>query len=135
MASDINYRIFKHKFEFENYLIKLTQNLKYYFISYRTRNHKLPIETGRWLKIERSERICNTCRKELGDEFHYMLVCETLNIHKKKLLDRKFTQRSNVVKYKSLMNANDTQSLISVSIFIKIIYTLVKYNAVETELN
>jgi hypothetical protein len=36
---------------------------------FRTSNHKLPIEIGRWNNTNRSNRICTHCNKnELGDE-------------------------------------------------------------------
>ena len=38
--SDVNYKIFKHKFEFENYLVRLPKKFLYYLISFRTRNHR-----------------------------------------------------------------------------------------------
>ena len=132
VGSDTNYRIFKHKCELETYLMQLPQNLKYYFTSYRTRNHRLPIETGRWSKIQHNERICNICRKKVGDEFHYLLVCESLGSAKKQFLGRMFTKRPNVIMYESLMKTNNKQLLILISKLIKIINTLVKDNAVET---
>ena len=43
---------------------------------FRTANHKLPIEIGRWNNTNRNNRICTHCNKnELGDEFHYILDC------------------------------------------------------------
>jgi hypothetical protein len=43
---------------------------------FRTANHKLPIEIGRWNYTNRNNRICTHCNKnELGDEFHYILDC------------------------------------------------------------
>ena len=36
----------------------------------------MPIETGRWLNIELSNRKCKFCDKDtIGDEFHYLLEC------------------------------------------------------------
>ena len=36
----------------------------------------LPIESGRYKKIPRVERLCPLCnRSEIGDEFHYLLKC------------------------------------------------------------
>ena len=49
----------------------------------RTRNHRLPIETGRCQRIQRDERLCNVCQAEIGDEFHYMLVCKELQAIRK----------------------------------------------------
>ena len=38
-------------------------------------NHRLPIEYGRFSRLERARRKCKLCRYvELGNEFHYMFV-------------------------------------------------------------
>ena len=38
--------------------------------------HLLTIESGRYKKIPRVERLCPLCnRSEIGDEFHYLLKC------------------------------------------------------------
>jgi hypothetical protein len=43
---------------------------------FRTTNHKLPIEQGRWNNIQRENRKCNLCNlEEIGDEFPYILNC------------------------------------------------------------
>lgn len=51
-----NYRIFKKSFGQEIYLKKLPNDLRVLFTKFRTCNHKLPIETGRWSNIERIHR-------------------------------------------------------------------------------
>ena len=43
--------------------------------AFRTRNHRLPVELGRWSSIPLSERICLLCNSEIGDEFHYIFKC------------------------------------------------------------
>ena len=69
----LNYRLFKKDFNFENYFNILPLPLAKYVCKFRCSSHKLPIEKGRFLNIERNERICNICnKKELGDEFHYL---------------------------------------------------------------
>ena len=45
---------------------------------FRTSNHKLPIETGRWSNIPRNQRICHLCETEIGDEYHYIMKCAFL---------------------------------------------------------
>jgi hypothetical protein len=48
---------------------------------FRTTNHKLPIEHGRWNNIPRENRKCNLCNlEEIGDEFHYILNCMSAGI-------------------------------------------------------
>ena len=78
-SSGITYRLIKTNFGMENYLVTLPLKLRKPLIQIRTRNHRLPIETGRWLHIPREERICNLCNdtriRRLGDEFHFILEC------------------------------------------------------------
>jgi hypothetical protein len=49
----LNHRIFKENFEFENYFRILEDKDIYTLCKFRTTNHKLPIETGRWNNIDR----------------------------------------------------------------------------------
>jgi hypothetical protein len=57
----LNYRLFKNKFEFENYFNILDDRDIFTFCHFRLNNHKLPIEYGRWNNIPRELRICNLC--------------------------------------------------------------------------
>ena len=52
------YVLIKYNFGLENYLIKQRKEVSRYITYMRTSNYKLPIETGRYLDIERSDRIC-----------------------------------------------------------------------------
>ena len=82
----LNYRLFKNQFETENYLYSLDDNFLYEFCRFRTLNHKLPMESGRWQNIDRNMRTCNLCdKKEIGDEFHYILECNYFNNIRKKI--------------------------------------------------
>ena len=47
-SSGTNYKIFKDTFEQNKYFTFLTNRQSRILTSFRTRNHKLPIETGRW---------------------------------------------------------------------------------------
>ena len=56
-------------------------NLRQSLIRFRTSNHKLPIETGRYLNTLRENRLCTLClANDIGDEYHYMFICEFFNI-------------------------------------------------------
>ena len=43
----------------------------------RISSHKFPIETGRYEKKERSNRICPLCCNGVGDEEHYIFECDS----------------------------------------------------------
>ena len=47
-SKTLNYRLFKNKFEFENYLNILDDRDIFTFCRFRLNNHKLPVEYGRW---------------------------------------------------------------------------------------
>jgi hypothetical protein len=59
----IYYRLFKDNFEFENYFNILEDKDIYTLCKFRTTNHKLPIETGRWNGIDRENTSRRNTRK------------------------------------------------------------------------
>ena len=63
-------------------------------VKFRTLNHRLPIEVGRWRNIIRENRICNLCNgRNLGDEFHYLFECPSLSNERKKYFEPHFINR------------------------------------------
>jgi hypothetical protein len=82
----LNYRIFKENFEFENYFRILENKDIYTLCKFRTTNHKLSIETGRWNNIDSVNRICTKCDNiAIGDEYRYIMeinvnIFQTLEI-------------------------------------------------------
>ena len=54
----LNYRIYKDNLVFENYLNILNDKDNLTLSKFRTTNHKLPVENGRWKNIARENRIC-----------------------------------------------------------------------------
>ena len=91
-------------------------------IKFRTANHKLPIEVGRWENIVYEDRKCNFCEKnELGDEFHYLFICSYFQNERKDLLKRYYYLRPNIIKYQELMNCKNKHALLNLSKFKKLI--------------
>ena len=43
-------------------------------------SYKFPIETGRYERKERDDRICPLCCNGIGDEHHYIFECEDQNM-------------------------------------------------------
>ena len=66
------YKLSKIKFQQSIYIKKLPTYYCKTLISFLTRNHKLPIETGRWASTPINERKCPQCN-DIGDEFHYLI--------------------------------------------------------------
>ena len=102
-----NYRLFKKKFCFEEYLTYLPSTLRQRLLKFRLSNHRLPIQQRRSLGIPRDERICTVCDSgEVGDEFHYLINCSNENFkrNRTKYVDKYYTHHPNVPKFCSLMN-------------------------------
>ena len=89
---------------------------------FRTANHKLPVETGRWNNIELSERKCQLCESNnLGDEFHYLLECSFFRNERRLYIDQYFYRRPNIIKFKELLQNSDAGKLRRLSKLMKII--------------
>ena len=101
----INYRIFKTKFEFEEYLNVLKYKNAVLLCRFRTCNTKLPIETGRWLNIPRHHRVCILCiNRNIRDEYHYLFECQFFAQKRKECLPKYFITRHNTLKCSELMS-------------------------------
>ena len=119
-AKCLNYRIYKSDFCFEKYLTVLPSDLRMYLCKFRCLSNKLPIETGRFFNIDRSERHCNLCNaNELGDEFHYLFKCTFFKNVRAKFLPLNICKNPNVLKFKELMNTSDLFTLTGIAKFCK----------------
>ena len=117
-----NNKLFKHDLKFEDYLDVLDDKEKFLLIKFRTSNHRLLIEVGRWRNIKRENRICNLCNgRNLGDEFHYLFECPSLSNERKKYFEPHFRNRPNILKFCNLMNSKSVSVLCNMRKYIRII--------------
>lgn len=117
--NDNTYRLYKDSIMFEDYLKLLNENEYKYIIAFRTRNHKLPIETGRWRNIARESRKCHLCKSELGDEYHYLLCCKKLKHVRETYIKPYYYKRPNVIKFHQLLSTHNVVELKKLSKFIQ----------------
>jgi hypothetical protein len=121
----INYRIYKTNFGLEKYFSLLPSDLVYSLCKFRCISHKLPIEHGRFLNIDRSDRICDLCSVgEIGDEFHYIFNCNFFNDERKKYIPENVYKVKNVNSFFNLFNSEDKFTLIGLSKFCKIVMSV-----------
>ena len=94
--------------------------------AFRTRNHRLTVETGRWSTIPLNERICRLCNDGIRDEYHYILSCKSLNDKRKQYVKPYFYIRPNEIKFHSLMNHSNKLAMNKLCSFIEIITKTLK---------
>ena len=117
----LNYRIFKTEFKCESYILSLPDNFRQTLTKFRCRNHKLPTEIDAYARIDRNKRTCKLCKSaDIGDEYHYLLVCDFLAEHRRALLSKYYNNKPSTQKLHQLLNSG-VKTLINVCKFIRII--------------
>ena len=117
----LNYRLFKTTFTFENYITELSLKSVITLAKFRTTNHKLPIEKGRWENTARNQRFCNLCNiNALGDEYHVLLECDFFKVQRQLYIPKYYWKHCNTLKFASLLSNNRTKLLKKVSEFIAV---------------
>ena len=105
------YRVYKSDFVKEKYFSKLSDAMSIALCRFRACNHKLPIESGRYLNIPRSERSCHLCNvNELCDEYLVIFKCEALNSLRQKYLpyyQRRIRQNTSVMALYNIFNTSE----------------------------
>ena len=120
------YLSFKTNFGCENYLhIIKNSKLRSHLTKFRISAHKLRIETGRYTKVAREDRICNKCNLNVvEDECHFLFHCPHYQAARLSLLDlinkkcENFTNLSNSLRLSWLLNCEDISILTSLCNFI-----------------
>lgn len=120
------YKIFKKNFSYENYINLLPHKLRKIFMKFRTANHHLPVETGRWSNIPLNQRVCKLCNTgQIADKFHYILECKELLTFRHRYLEDKYCSAPNTIKFCELMSCNNVTKLKKICYFIIKIYSLI----------
>jgi hypothetical protein len=73
-------------------------------LKFRTTNHRLPVETGRWFNAPYDERLCVLCNAgKIADEYHYLLECSALATERKYYFHRIYCSRPNIMKFSEIL--------------------------------
>ena len=117
-----NYRIFKCSFGYEKCLNVLNVKERLLLSKFRCGNHKLPINTSRYIGVENINRICTLCNyNDIGDEFHYLFKCSAFVNERKQYISSYHNYRPNTIKMCNLMNMKNKKKLLDLIKFIAII--------------
>ena len=90
-------------------------------------NHSMPIEKGRHFGIERNQRLCTLCNRNIiGDEFHYLFECDHFNEERKKSFSKFYYNHPNALKLDDLMNSKNENKLVKLALFCRAILSKCK---------
>ena len=64
---------------------------------------------------------CRFCRNDIGDSFHYLLVCKHFENKRKLLIDKYYYTRPNVSKYKQLL-CQENVAVLKKTVFVCLTY-------------
>ena len=92
-------------------------------LAFRSRNHRFPVEVGRWKhrRKELHERKCNFCDTDIGDEYHYLLICNKISDERRRFLKPYYYVHTNILKVSDLMNTTNLQILKKLCMFVDIL--------------
>ncbi|XP_071104288.1 uncharacterized protein [Haliotis cracherodii] len=113
------YNMFKELPSLEPYLLEVPTTLRISLARFRTANHRLPIETGRWYTIVREERKCTLCKNFICDEMHFLLECPKLSEVRNKFLLQYYCMYPSAVKFSHLMSITYKPILLKLAIYIR----------------
>ena len=112
------YCMFKNNFEYEPYLDNVfNESLRIKLAQFRLASHKLEIEMGRILNIDRSQRICKLCdRSVVESEYHFLCICGKFGDLRTKYLS---CTRPNISKFIRILSSKNKRIQINTAKFIK----------------
>ena len=114
------YKYLKNERGMAHYLKCLSDKHTIALLRFRTANHHLPIEVGRYNNTPRHNRLCPFCQG-LADEFHFLFLCPRFEAQRHIYIRTQYTIRPNMYKYHKLINTEDIQQLQKLATFTSII--------------
>ena len=106
----------------ERYLSILRPDQALLFLKFRTLNNNLPVQKERFVNTSRAERVCTKCNMgEVGDEYHYIFICNFFKDKRESLLPSYYWRKPNVLKYQQLFNITNRRLLIKLLKLIQVI--------------
>ena len=116
----LTYARFKHEFDCENYLDFITD--KRYRVSlskFRLSSHDLEIERGRYINLDRNDRLCRFCNgNNIENEYHFLLVCPLYRDLGRKYLKSYYCQWPTLNKFDDLMCKTNKNTILNVAKYI-----------------
>ena len=118
------YKLIKEKPKIEEYLVTMDNAIKYKLLRFITRVHHLPATYNRYREENEYDTTCPLCPLGvLGDEIHYLFVCNYFNAERAIYLPKEIidTYKENIsLALKKIMYLNNNK-ITQVARFVKIV--------------
>ena len=112
-----NYSLFKLDLRLELYLSTLSSSLAISLFLFRTANHKLPVEFGRWNGTPYTERKGTKCMSSaICDEMHCLFSCPYFKALWQTFIPENYS--NNTFNFNMLLNESDKNKLTNLSKFV-----------------
>ncbi len=121
-----NYLALKGEWTMEEYIKLLDTKEAINMFKFKTGNHKLPVETGRYNGTEYKNRICHKCSSDIGDEFHYVFKCPFFELQRERFLHCTHIRHPSMMTFINLLRATDKTSLSKLAHFISLIMNSIR---------
>jgi hypothetical protein len=114
------YCIFKNSRKYETYLDYIKESkYRIALTRFRTSSHHLAIEQGRYLSINRENRICNNCNLNLVEsEFHFLLQCPKYSELRPRYIKQYFYNQPTLRKFINLLTSSSKRTIYNLAKFI-----------------
>ena len=118
-SSLVLYKELKNSFTISEYLVMINDYKTRNMISkIRLSSHKLRIETGRHMNIERQHRKCQKCNlNDIQDEYHFILICPYLKTLRIRYISKYYTENPSMYKFINLLNSCKVKEIVNLSNF------------------
>jgi len=115
----ITYTGFKIDFEWEKYLnVLLIRKFRNAYVRFRTSSHQLMIEHGRYINLERNERLCPLCKTTIENEYHFLLVCSFYEDLREMYIPSRFYDQPTINKFNNAMTSRDENIIRNIAMYI-----------------
>lgn len=118
------YKHLIHVRSIQPYLCKpISSAHKRIITKFRLSSHKLYIETGRYVGLNRTERLCQNCdTHNIEDEFHFMLQCPLYSNLRTQYIKPYYFRRPSAFKLIELLSTHNVKELCNLARYIKLAF-------------
>ena len=125
-----SYQMFKDNLRYEPYITVFNTRQRITLCKFRCGDTNIPIVSGRYKTVNRSERTCNLCDAGvIGNEFHYIFKCKAFSLERKLYIQKSLRNMPSILVYIMYMYIIYYHTLREVDRKIKYCYIIVlSYN-------